>query len=214
LIEGENATKPAIFASLSGNSPMDMRHCVRAESSAPNRTNDQEQYVNMDGMKTGSFSDTEKGPRSQYGAACWRMHLGRVEVLLITSRDTGRWVIPKGWPVDGLDPANSAAREAWEEAGVTGVLSAEILGYYSYDKGIRPNVSLPCVVAVFPLHVTSLADRFPERKQRRRKWFAASKAAKLVDEPELRRLLSDLAQSPDRLIATLPDMTDDVGEKG
>jgi 8-oxo-dGTP pyrophosphatase MutT (NUDIX family) len=168
----------------------------------------------MDGMKTGSFSNAEEGPRSQYGAACWRMHLGRVEVLLITSRDTGRWVIPKGWPMEGLDPANSAAREAWEEAGVSGALSHEILGYYSYDKGLRPNVSLPCVVAVFPLHVTGLADRFPERKQRRRKWFAAAKAAKLVAEPELRRLLSDLAQSPERLAATLSNATEVSGTKG
>ena len=66
--------------------------------------------------------------RTQYGALCWRMHRGKVEVLLITSRDTGRWVIPKGWPIAGLAPAETAAREAWEEAGVEGDIADDGLG--------------------------------------------------------------------------------------
>ena len=73
-------------------------------------------HTGMDGAD--ATADPTIDARTQYGALCWRMHRGKVEVLLITSRDTGRWVIPKGWPIDGLAPAQTAAREAWEEAGV------------------------------------------------------------------------------------------------
>lgn len=139
------------------------------------------------------------GVKTQYGALCWRparekKHAGEVEVLLITSRDTGRWVIPKGWPMHDLTPEVSAAREAWEEAGVEGRPDPHCLGLYSYDKGIGPERNpLPCVVAVYGLRVAQLADRFPERKQRRRKWFRPDEAARKVDEPELQALLASLA---------------------
>lgn len=140
----------------------------------------------------------EGGPenRTQYGALCWRMHRGKVEVLLITSRDTGRWVIPKGWPIDGLSPASAAAREAWEEAGVQGDVLEDGLGAFGYDKALSPNKSIPCSVHVFGLRVARLKDNFPERKERRRKWFALEKAARKVAEPELRALLLGL---PERL---------------
>ncbi len=153
----------------------------------------------MKRMNTTTFEGAEQAPRSQYGAICWRMHRGNVEVLLVTSRDTGRWVIPKGWPIDGLAPAASAAREAWEEAGVTGLAAPSPLGLYGYDKVLTPDSSLPCVVAVFPLRVDELAAKFPERKERRRKWFHAAKAARKVAEPELRALLQSLAADPDLL---------------
>lgn len=148
---------------------------------------------------TANFEGAEEAPRSQYGAICWRMHRGTVEVLLITSRDTGRWVIPKGWPIAGLDPAASAAREAWEEAGVTGQTAPDPLGLYCYDKVLAPEASLPCAVAVYPLRVEELAAKFPERKERRRKWFGAAKAARKVAEPELRALFQSLAADPDLL---------------
>lgn len=134
--------------------------------------------------------------RTQYGALCWRMHRGRVEVLLITSRDTGRWIIPKGWPIAGLAPAETAAREAWEEAGVEGDVAADGLGDFGYDKYLGPKHSVPCSVQVFGLRVAELKGKFPEKKERRRKWFAHEKAARKVAEPELRDLLLTL---PDRL---------------
>jgi 8-oxo-dGTP pyrophosphatase MutT (NUDIX family) len=134
-------------------------------------------------------SGGNEGPRTQFGALCWRMHRGRVEVLLITSRETGRWVIPKGWPIVGKSPEASAAQEAWEEAGVTGESAGPALGLYAYDKTRKSREALPCVVQVYPLRVERLAKQFPERKERRRRWFAAEKAAKLVAEPELRALL-------------------------
>ncbi len=130
----------------------------------------------------------------QFGALCWRMHRGRVEVLLITSRDTGRWVIPKGWATDGLSPSLSAAREAWEEAGVEGEVSETGLGQFRYDKVVRAAQAIPCEVQVFGLRVARLAERFPERKQRRRKWFNAATAARKVNEPQLRALLAALPQ--------------------
>lgn len=140
--------------------------------------------------------DAEGGARNQFAALCWRMHRGRVEVLLITSRDTGRWVLPKGWPMEGKTPSHCAAIEAWEEAGVRGKVAGEALGFYSYDKMMGLQAPLPCMVTVFPLRVEELASRFPERKQRRRRWFNAEKAAKLVAEPELKELLLALAHDP------------------
>ncbi len=128
----------------------------------------------------------------QCGAVCWRMHRGRVKVLLITSRDTGRWVIPKGWAVSGLSVALCAAREAWEEAGVKGDLNENGLGDFRYDKILSGSAELPCQVQVFALRVLALSDRFPERKQRRRKWFDSAVAAQKVHEPELRGLLAAL----------------------
>jgi 8-oxo-dGTP pyrophosphatase MutT (NUDIX family) len=149
---------------------------------------------------------------TQVAALCWRMHKGRVEVLLITSRDTGRWVIPKGWPIVGLSLSGSAAREAWEEAGVEGQVRDQSLGAYLYDKIARPATALPCSVAVFPLQVKTLHNRFPERKQRRRKWFPAADAAHLVAEEELRRLLVLAAGQPDLLGAPPPQQTATVAQ--
>lgn len=139
----------------------------------------------------------------QYGAICWRMHRGKVEVLLITSRDTGRWVIPKGWPMEKRSPAQAAMQEAWEEAGVRGQVAESAMGTFNYTKVLNPKKSVQCAVQVFGLRVSELADKFPEKKERRRKWFAAEKAAGKVMEPELRDLLADL---PNRLGdgATLP----------
>lgn len=139
--------------------------------------------------------------RTQYGAVCWRMHRGKVEVLLVTSRDTGRWIIPKGWPISGLTPADTAAQEAWEEAGVQGEVVADDIGAFGYAKALTPTHSIPCSVQVFGLRVAKLRDKFPERKERRRKWFGLEKAARKVAEPELRALLLSL---PERLDGVPP----------
>lgn len=140
----------------------------------------------------------------QFGAICWRMHRGKIEVLLITSRDTGRWVIPKGWPMANRSPAAAAAQEAWEEAGVQGQVVETALGRFGYKKLFGPKRSVDCTVEVFALRVARLVDKFPERKERRRKWFAAEKAARKVNEPELRQLLTHLAVhlGPEATLAT------------
>ena len=132
----------------------------------------------------------------QVAALCWRMHKGAVQVVLITSRETGRWVIPKGWPVAGLKPCAAAAREAWEEAGVVGRVSDHPLGEYLYDKVKSPVLATRCAVAVFPLRVEALKRRFPEASERLRRWFNAAQAADLVAEPELAQLLHAVATQP------------------
>ncbi|MFN4153100.1 MAG: NUDIX hydrolase [Paracoccaceae bacterium] len=135
-----------------------------------------------------------EGSANQNAALCWRMHRGRVQVLLITSRDTGRWIVPKGWPMEGKTAAETAVIEAWEEAGVQGeVEAAAPLGFYRYDKLCLPKPPVPCLVSVFSLRVTQLVDKYPERKERRRKWFDARKAARKVVEPDLRGLLVRLS---------------------
>lgn len=133
----------------------------------------------------------EAGARNQYAALCYRVDDGKTKVLLITSRGTGRWVIPKGWPIDGLTPGETGEREAWEEAGVKGKLNQKPVGFFSYDKVLDNGDLRPCVVMVFPLKVDSLAAKFPERSERRRKWFSPKKAAERVNEPELARILKE-----------------------
>lgn len=134
----------------------------------------------------------QETPRTQIGALCYRMMRGDVQVLLITSRTRRRWIVPKGWPIDGTTPAETAATEAWEEAGVVGKLRETCLGLFGYTKlGGDGEQDVPCVVAVYPIRVKSLASEYPERQQRRRKWFSPKKAASKVAEPELRRLLRE-----------------------
>ncbi len=127
--------------------------------------------------------------RTQFGAICYRVRKDKVQVLLITSRRTGRWVIPKGWPIPGATPSKSAEREAWEEAGVVGTPSTVCLGVYSYTKHDEGPSPLPCVVAVFPIKVRKLDDKFPEAGERRRKWCGLKKAAALLQEPELIQMI-------------------------
>jgi 8-oxo-dGTP pyrophosphatase MutT (NUDIX family) len=125
----------------------------------------------------------------QYGALCWRVVDTGLEVLLITSRDTGRWIIPKGWPMPGLAPEAAAAQEAWEEAGVQGVVNPLCVGRYGYQKCLTAEALVPCAVAVYGLQVTHLADAFPEVAERRRQWFAPEMAALMVNEPDLASLI-------------------------
>ncbi len=129
-------------------------------------------------------------PSLQVGALCWRRAAGGVpKILLITSRDTGRWVIPKGWPMRRRSEAEAAAREAYEEAGVKGDIAEKSLGLFSYEKGIGNGRVLSCVVRVFPLEVRELLRTYPETGQRRVKWFDRGKAAKKVGEPELAAMI-------------------------
>ena len=92
-------------------------------------------------MKNRHFVTDSKGQSTQVAALCWRKHRDRVEVLLITSRDTGRWVLPKGWPIPGLNAHEAAAIEAWEEAGVRGPVTPDALGYFGYDKVMAADVA-------------------------------------------------------------------------
>lgn len=141
----------------------------------------------------------EEEPKNQFGALCWRVGKNGAEVLLISSRDTGRWVIPKGWPMQGRTGPEAAAIEAWEEAGVKGEIADAMLGQFRYDKVLKRDAAQkqaqPCIVDVFPLEVRKLADDFPEQRQRRRKWFAVDVAARKVAEAELKAILVGFSPS-------------------
>ncbi|MCP5036527.1 MAG: NUDIX hydrolase [Rhodobacteraceae bacterium] len=128
--------------------------------------------------------------RTQFGALCYRVKGRKVEVLLITTRGRGHWIIPKGWPMGGETPAGAAATEALQEAGATGKLSDRVLGFYSYSKK-HGGDDLPCVVAVFPLRVKKMLRSYPEKGERKRRWVSQKKAISLIREPELRRIIKD-----------------------
>ena len=129
-------------------------------------------------------------PALQVGALCLQAETG--SVLLVTSRGTGRWIIPKGWPMDGRSVGGAALREAWEEAGVRGEVEETAFGRYSYDKKLTKGLSAPVEVQVHLVRVEGLDTNFPERKQRQRRWFTPAEAAGLVDEAGLARLLRRL----------------------
>lgn len=114
------------------------------------------------------------------------------KVLLITSRGTGRWILPKGWPMNGRSLGEAAQQEAWEEAGVRGPLMRQEFGSYHYDKIQDRGFGIPVRVQVFGIEVQELCDNYPESGQRRRAWFTPVEAAELVEEPELKSLLRRL----------------------
>lgn len=121
---------------------------------------------------------------------------GELRVLLVTSRETHRWVLPKGWMERRLAPHALAAKEALEEAGVLGEVERRPIGRYDYLKrGPRDRVT-PCSVRVFPLRVERLLDKWPEWRQRQRRWFSPAEAAMAVEEGGLVRLLLQLALPP------------------
>ena len=129
--------------------------------------------------------------RTQFAALCYRIIDGKPEILLITSRGTNRWIIPKGWPIDGKTPDECALIESWEEAGVKGKVSGGCLGLYSYHKDMDDDQALPCVAMVYPIKVKSLSKSYPEAGQRQRKWLRPKKAASRVQEPELARIMKN-----------------------
>jgi uncharacterized protein len=136
-----------------------------------------------------------------------------VRILLITSRDTGRWVIPKGNVPGGLTPHAAAAREAEEEAGVSGPVCPLPLGSYRYRKRRNNGASLMVDVDVFPLAVTQEHDRWKEQSQRERRWFSLPEASEAVDEADLRDLMRSFAASEFKAAARRTGMFQLVAEK-
>ena len=133
--------------------------------------------------------------RLQYGALPYRVSDGsRAEFMLVTSRETRRWVIPKGWPKKGKSPHRLAAREAFEEAGVTGAISRRSVGSFSYEKRLKNGGLIEFEVRVFPLEVKRQSKQWPEMQERKIKWLSASKAAEKVKEPMLGKIIRRLAR--------------------
>ncbi|MEP9378547.1 NUDIX hydrolase [Aquabacter sp. CN5-332] len=137
-----------------------------------------------------SFTDPSHPRRVQYAALPYRQRQdGEVQVRLVTSRETRRWVIPKGWPMKGVPPHKAAAREAFEEAGLMGVTSRTALGLYTYEKRLSATRSVTCDVMVFPMKVKRYLKKWPERSQRIGFWFTIESAAAAVQEEGLRELI-------------------------
>lgn len=121
---------------------------------------------------------------------------GTLQILMVTSRDTGRWVMPKGWEMDGKKPWAAAEIEALEEAGAVGYIAQEAIGTYRYAKIMDNGAIVPCRVRVYPMIVEKLKPRWKERQERKRRWFTAKAAAKRVDEEDLSALLKSLIKKP------------------
>jgi 8-oxo-dGTP pyrophosphatase MutT (NUDIX family) len=122
------------------------------------------------------------------GAIPFRQSSEGLQVLLITSRDTGRWVIPRGRIRKGFTAAQTAEQEALEVAGVKGSMSATPLGSFTYSKRLANGVSIPAAVEVYALRVEKELRKWPEA-ERRLSWTSVAEAAQLVQEEGMRMLL-------------------------
>jgi 8-oxo-dGTP pyrophosphatase MutT (NUDIX family) len=134
--------------------------------------------------------------RLQYGALPYRSNkAGVFQILLVTTRRNGKWIIPKGWPIKGLTPKETAAREAYEEeAGARGDMKRRISGAYSYNKLLDDKgIIVPCEVKVFPLRVRRMEKVWPEQRQRVVRWFEPADAIEAVAEPGLKTLIEVFA---------------------
>lgn len=124
----------------------------------------------------------------QFAVLPWR-HTDRLEIMLVSSRETGRWVLPKGWPMKGIKPHKTAAREALEEAGILGKVAKTSLGGYSYSKRLENDSVQMCRVQIFAFEVEQERNSWLEKHERTRKWFAVTDAAEAVEESELREAI-------------------------
>lgn len=134
--------------------------------------------------------DGGPGHWRQVAALPWRLRGGRLEICLVTTRETRRWTVPKGWPMKGVADRRAAAIEAREEAGLDGKAAAEAIGVYTYWKRGTARFDLVRVV-VYPFEVRRVRTEWKERGQREVRWMSAADAAVVVDEPELVSLLAD-----------------------
>ena len=129
------------------------------------------------------------GSTKQIAALPYRKHGEGIEVLLITSRETRRWVIPKGWPMRNLSDHNAAKQEAFEEAGIEGKIGKKSIGSFTYNKRMKSGRMQQVQVTVYAMEVSRLLDKWPEQNQRKRQWFALSEAVERVNEDGLKAIV-------------------------
>ena len=126
----------------------------------------------------------------QVAALCWRRAGKGHEVLLVTTRGRGQWMVPKGWPKTDTPDPDMAGVEAYEEAGVRGSVNPDSVGSFHFEKRIGPGTVMECVATVYALEVSGLDPEFPESGQRQVGWFSPGEAAAKVVSPELSALLT------------------------
>lgn len=132
----------------------------------------------------------------QSGALAWRPKgKKKAEVLLVTGRRSGRWMIPKGWPMPGKSLADSAAQEAFEEAGIEGTINPRPIGTFRHVKQhlLLGEIEVDIIVHLFAVS-RELAD-WPERGERSRKWFAIDDAVTRVDSVQLKKLITEFGRA-------------------
>lgn len=134
--------------------------------------------------------------RTQLAVIPFIMHQGQPLILMVTSRETRRWIVPKGWQEKKVKDRDQAAREAFEEAGVIGVISDKPIGSYRYDKRLKNGGLKPLNVAVYALNAEEVLDDWPEMEERERRWMTPAQAAMAVQEGALAALLLSMAVSP------------------
>lgn len=146
----------------------------------------------------------DQAMRRQYGALPYRVtSSGSLELLLVTTRRTRRWTIPKGWPAKKLKPRDCAAREAYEEAGVRGTIGQKSIGSFTYEKVLdNEGLSISCEVSVFPLRVEQQFETWPEAHERQCIWLDPRGAVSVVTEVGLRHLIDLLV---DRITERVPE---------
>ena len=145
--------------------------------------------------ETGGKQEGRKsgGKRRQVAALPWRGEGESLRFLLVSSRETRRWVIPKGWPMKDKTDFAAAAQEAYEEAGLDGVIAETPVGDYEYLKRLKSGAARLVKVDVYPLRVTGEHAAWPEKGQRTLEWMAPVEAALAVQEPDLRDLIARFA---------------------
>lgn len=155
--------------------------------------------------KTKAKAKAKKGKRIRQVAALPFRHRpdGAMEFLLVTSRETGRFVLPKGWPMKGRSDAEAAAEEAEQEAGVRGRIGKRPIGQYRYWKRLK-DAFVPMTVTVFALEVDAEMQNYRESGERVRGWLRPEQAELLIDEPELKSLISEARRTLEPMEGTKP----------
>jgi 8-oxo-dGTP pyrophosphatase MutT (NUDIX family) len=128
----------------------------------------------------------------QYGVLPYRLVDSSPEVMLLTSRGTGRWVIPKGWPMVGKKPRVVAAVEARQEAGISGIVARRPIGSFAYSKTLSCGEDRLCQCTVFLMLVTNEASKWREMAERIRAWLPRDVAAEVVEEGALAAMIRNL----------------------
>ncbi|MCK7612064.1 NUDIX hydrolase [Roseibium sediminicola] len=121
----------------------------------------------------------------QIAALCHRMRDGRAEVLLVTSKSTRRWILPKGWPILSHRAHRTAAIEAFEEAGVVGRVHKNPFASFSSYKGGEAGLKIRTEILVFLVDVDSVAEEFPDSAERDSRWVSIEEAIKITNDSGL-----------------------------